>query len=144
MASKILFNVLKYILIVVNVLFIIGCLLLTICGTELMEVQYEKYHSSKSLNQKILIFVALISIALFSVGIVGAVKAHLPLTLTYAILMTISLVLEAIKLPARGASGIGSFLILAFVVGCAYLYAVLIDRIKKTQAVTQEHQLNKI
>ena len=141
MASKILFNVLKYILIVVNVLFIIGCLLLTICGTELMEVQYEKYHSSKSLNQKILIFVALISIALFSVGIVGAVKAHLPLTLTYAILMTISLVLEAVKLPA---SGIGSFFILAFVVGCAYLYAVLIHRIKKTQAVTQEHQLNKI
>ena len=142
MSCKILSSVLKYILIASNVLFIAGCLLLMVAGTELMKVQYEEYDPRyRNLNENAMIFLVLMSIALFSVGIIGAVKAHLPLTLTYAILMTICLVLSATKLPPRD---IWSFLFLAFVTGCAYLYATLINRIKKIEAATRALQFNKI
>ena len=142
MSFKILFSVLKYILIASNVLFIAGSLLFMIGGKELMEVQYEEYDPRyKNLNENAMIFIALMSIALFSVGIIGAVKAHLPLILTYAILMTICLVLSATKLPARD---ILSFLLLILITGCAYMYAALINRIKKIEAATKASQFNKI
>ena len=142
MSSKILFNVLKYILIVSNVLLIAESLLFMICGKELMEVEFEEYDPRyKNLNENAMIFLVLMSIALLSVGIIGAVKAHLPLTLTYAILMTICLVLSATKLPARD---IWSFLLLTFITGCAYSYAALINRIKKIEAATKASQFNKI
>ena len=140
MSTERLFSVLKYILIVVNVLFIIGCLFVLIIGMELIEAQPEnkKYHSKyKSLGENALIFIVLMSIALFSVGIIGAVKAHLPLTLTYAILMTIYVVLCPF-------ASFTAFLFHIFITGCAYLYAALINRNKKTQAATQESQLDKI
>ena len=142
MSSKILLSVLKYILIVSNVLLICGSLLLMINGKELVEVEYGEYGSRYNhFNENAMIFLVLMSIALFSVGIIGAVKAHLPLTLTYAILMTICLALSTIQLSIRD---IWSFLILTFITGCAYLYAALINRIKKIEAATRAFQFIKI
>ena len=140
MSIRILFSVLKYILIVVNVLFIVGCFFVLIVGNELMKVQSEQNDSRyKLLNRNTMVFLVLLSMVVFSIGIIGAIKAHLPLTLIYAILMSICLGFEATTLPV----GIGAFLFHIFIDGCAYLYAALIYPIKRTQVVAQL-QLDKI
>ena len=127
MSSEKLFSVLKYILIVFNALFIVVCLFILIIGKELIEIQDEQQDSTyKSLYNKSLIFIILISIVFHSIGIIGAMKEHLRLTLTYAIIMTIFLVLEATQLPARSLT----FLFHLFIAGCAYSYAALINRME--------------
>ena len=139
MSSKILFSVLKYILIVSNILLIIGCLFLLILGMGLMEAEPKEYDSKyKSVNNTALIFVILVPIGVFLVGIIGAVKEHSLLTLTYAILIIIYMIWNVFT------EAIWEFSFLTFITGCTYLYLALINYIEKIHKATQESQLNKI
>ena len=136
MSIESLFKVLKYILIVSNVLIILGSLFIIISGRDLGEPQFKNHHG-------VLIFACLMVIILCLTGIIGAIKAHFGLILTYAVLMTLALILEVAELSSED---VMSFLISTFIVACAYAYAALIKRIERIELArrTFSHEAGKI
>jgi len=131
-----IFKVLKYILIIANVLIIFGSLFICVSGRDLGEPELKNNHT-------VLIFACLMVILFCFIGIAGAYKAHFGLIITYSILMTIALILEIAELSHED---IGSYMISLFILCCAFAYAFLIKRIEKLDALRRSfsHETGKI
>ena len=130
------FKVLKYVLIVSNVLIIVGSIFLMLSGRDLGEPEFKHNHS-------VLIFACFMVMLFCTVGIVGAWKQNFALTITYGTLMTIALILEVAELSSEDAI---SFCLSTFIVVCAFSYAALIKRNQRLEAVrrTFSHENAKI
>lgn len=131
-----IFTVLKYVLIVSNVMIIIGSLFIAISGKDFNEPELKNNHG-------VLIFACIMIVIFCLVGIVGAWKKHFALTISYAVLMTLALILEVAELSSED---IGSFLISIFIVSCAFAYAALIKKVEQLEAVRRafSHEQGKI
>jgi len=131
-----IYKVLKYVLIVSNVLIVIGALFLAISGKDLGEAEFKNNHG-------VLLFACLMVILFCTIGIVGAWKSHFALTLTYAILMTIALILEVAELSSED---VFSFILSIFIVICAFSYAALIKRMQQLELIKRSfsHETAKI
>jgi len=131
-----IFKVLKYILIVSNVLVIIGSIFIAISGKDLGEPEFKNNHA-------VLLFACFMVLIFCAIGIIGALREHFALTLTYAILMTLALILEVAELSSED---VFSFLISVFIVICAYSYAALIKRTQRLDAIRRSfsHESGKI
>lgn len=121
---ELVFNALKYTLIVSNVLVIIGSLFAIISGKDLGEPEFKNNHVA-------LIFVCVVVMLFCVLGIYAALRQHFALTLTYAVLMTVALLMEIAELSRED---VGAFTASAFIVLCAYAYAFLIHRYEKEEA----------
>ena len=131
-----IFKVLKAILIVSNLLVIIGSLFVLVSGRDLGEPEFRNNHS-------VLIFACFMVILLCMLGIFSVWRHHFALVMTYAVLMTIALVLEIAELTKED---IGAFLVSAAIVICAYVYAFLIKHYEKQEEMKRvfSHQAAKI
>ncbi|KAI2804978.1 hypothetical protein RDWZM_008230 [Blomia tropicalis] len=131
-----IFNILKCILIVSNALVIVGSLFVLVSGRDLGEPEFKSNHS-------VLIFACIMVIMFCSLGIFSVWRQHFALVVTYAVLMTIALVLEIAELSKED---VGSFFASAAVVICAYVYAFLIRHYEKNEEMKRvfAHQAAKI
>jgi len=132
-----IFKILKYVLIIANVLIIFGSLFICATGRDLGELPELKS------NHTVLVFACMMVIIFCLIGIAGAYKAHFGLTITYSILMTIALILELAELSSED---VGSFMISVIILVCAFSYAFLIKRIEKLDALRRSfsHETGKI
>ena len=131
-----IFKILKVVLIVCNALVIIGSLFVLISRRDFGEPEFKNHH-------RVLVFACLIVIGFCSLGIFAVWRQHFTLVMTYAVLMTVALVLEIAELSKED---VNSFLASGAIVLCAYLYAFLIRHYEKEEEVrrTFAHQVNKI
>jgi hypothetical protein len=131
-----IFKVLKYVLIVSNVLIIIGSIFLMLSGRDLGEPEFKHNHS-------VLIFACFMVILFCTIGILGAWKHNFALTITYATLMTVALILEVAELSSED---VISFCLSIFIVICAFSYAALIKRMQNLEIIRRSfsHETAKI
>ena len=129
-STKTMFKVLKYCLIIMNALLICGGLMLILASHEIIHANPD----FENVGVEVLVLSGLISIGFSSLGIVGAVSKNYTITLIYAILCTLILIMS---IPTMSFHQIWSFLYLIFVTACAYLYAANIKTIKKEQQATR-------
>ncbi|KAH9419892.1 uncharacterized protein LOC113792563 [Dermatophagoides pteronyssinus] len=131
-----IFKILKWILLVSNGLVIIGSIFVLISGRDLGEPEFRN-------NHRVLIFACFMIILFCLLGIVGVWRKHFPSVLTYAILMTIALLLEIAELSKED---VGSFFASSAIVLCAYVYAFLIRHYEKQEEMKRvfSHQTAKI
>ena len=124
-----MFKVLKYSLIIMNILFIYGGLMLIIASHEIIHAN----PNLKNASAGVLIWSGLISIGFSSFGLVGAALESFTITLIYAIIWTLILIMS---IPMMSFKQIWSFLFVVFVNVCAYSYAAHIKRKKQEQRTT--------
>ena len=125
-----MFKVLKYFLIIVNVLLICGGLMLILASCGMIDV----ISDLKYVGARVLFWSGLIYIVLSLFGITGAVKENYTITFSYAMSLTSILMLS---IPAMSIDQFLSFLFLAFVTFCAYLYATCIKGREQEQLATR-------
>ena len=123
-STKTMFKVLKYCLIIMNALLICSGLMLILASHKIIHANPD----FENVGVEVLVLSGLISIGFSSLGIVGAVSQNYTITLIYAILCTLILIMS---IPTMSFHQIWSFLYLIFVTACAYLYAANIKTIKK-------------
>ena len=121
-----MFKVLKISLIIINVLFICGSLMLILASREMMRFNPDL----KNVSVGLLVWSGLISIGFSLLGLIGAVKENHTITLIYVIICTLILITS---IPTMSIHQIWSFLYMIFVTACAYSYAASIKTMKKEQ-----------
>ena len=126
--SKILFHVIKYFLIFINIVFICGTCYIIFKSDQNTQNQYANYlynnhkYSYKHIHPMALLGSMLMGVYL--VGIIGAIKENFKTTLVYAFVMFICLCIEySVKWPTEE---IWLFGYIFFVIFCACTYAAFI------------------
>ena len=128
-----MFKVLKYSLIMINLLLISSVLALFVTTHKILDY----YSDPKSVGEELSIIIR------FSLlGIIGAVKESFSITLIYAIVWTLILIMCII--PTMSFHPIWLFLFVAFAIVCAYSYAAFIKIIKKEQQWATTSQVDNI
>lgn len=117
------FVILKYTIVVSNVLIIVGSLFAMISGRDLGEPEFKNNHGA-------MMFVCVVVILFCSLGIFAALRRHFALMITYAVLMSIALAMEIAELSRED---VGAFMASATIVTCAYAFAFMIKQYEKEE-----------